>query len=73
MWATQKLTPSPGMDPVQKKVLQWMPVVFGVMFAFFPSGLVLYWLTNGVLGLAQQWWMTKRYGGPTTPAVAKAK
>jgi YidC/Oxa1 family membrane protein insertase len=73
MWATQKLTPSPGMDPMQKKVLQWMPVIFGVMFAFFPSGLVLYWLTNGVLGLAQQWWMTKRYGGPTTPAVAKAK
>ncbi|GAB3738397.1 membrane protein insertase YidC [Silanimonas algicola] len=73
MWATQKLTPSPGMDPMQKKVLQWMPVIFGVMFAFFPSGLVLYWLTNGVLGLAQQWWMTKRYGGPTGPAVAKAK
>ena len=73
MWATQKLTPSPGMDPMQKKVLQWMPVIFGVMFAFFPSGLVLYWLTNGVLGLAQQWWMTKRYGGPTTPAIAKAK
>jgi YidC/Oxa1 family membrane protein insertase len=74
MWATQKLTPSPGMDPMQKKVLQWMPVVFGVMFAFFPSGLVLYWLTNGVLGLAQQWWMTKRYGGPTAPpTLAKAK
>jgi len=73
MWLTQKLTPSPGMDPVQKKVLQWMPVVFGIMFAFFPSGLVLYWLTNGVLGLAQQWWMTKRYGEPAAPAIAKAK
>jgi YidC/Oxa1 family membrane protein insertase len=75
MWLTQKLTPSPGMDPTQKKILQWMPVVFGVMFAFFPSGLVLYWLTNGLLGLAQQWWMTKRYGGPTAgaPAVVKAK
>ncbi|MGL6291565.1 MAG: membrane protein insertase YidC, partial [Silanimonas sp.] len=73
MWATQKLTPSPGMDPVQKKVLQWMPVVFGVMFAFFPSGLVLYWLTNGLLGLAQQWWMTKRYGGAATPVPTKAK
>jgi YidC/Oxa1 family membrane protein insertase len=75
MWATQKLTPSPGMDPMQKKMLQWMPVVFGVMFAFFPAGLVLYWLTNGLLGLLQQWWMTKRYGGPGPggPVVAKAK
>ena len=74
MWLTQKLTPSPGMDPLQRKMLQWMPVVFGIMFAFFPSGLVLYWLTNGVLGLAQQWWMTKRYGGSTPPALpVKAK
>jgi YidC/Oxa1 family membrane protein insertase len=74
MWATQKLTPSPGMDPVQKKVLQWMPVVFGVMFAFFPAGLVLYWFTNGLLGLAQQWWMTKRYGETSNAtAVTKAK
>ncbi len=76
MWATQKLTPSPGMDPMQKKILQWMPVVFVIMFAFFPSDLVLYWLTNGVLGLAQQWWMTKRYGEnppPSAPALSKAK
>ncbi|GIX40136.1 MAG: membrane protein insertase YidC [Silanimonas sp.] len=72
MWLTQKLTPSPGMDPMQKKMLQWMPVVFGVLFAFFPSGLVLYWFTNGLLGLAQQWWMTKRYGEtPALPAKAK--
>ncbi|TWH99499.1 YidC/Oxa1 family membrane protein insertase [Luteimonas cucumeris] len=62
MWATQKLTPvAPGMDPMQQKMMQWMPVVFGVMFAFFPAGLVLYWVTNGALGLLQQWWMTKRY------------
>lgn len=62
MWATQKLTPvAPGMDPMQQKMMQWMPVVFGVMFALFPAGLVLYWCTNGALGLLQQWWMTKRY------------
>ena len=62
MWATQKLTPmTPGMDPMQQKMMQWMPVVFGVMFAFFPAGLVLYWITNSGLGLLQQWWMTKRY------------
>jgi YidC/Oxa1 family membrane protein insertase len=40
----------------------------GVMFAFFPAGLVLYWVTNGSLGLLQQWWMTRKYGGPAKPA-----
>ena len=61
MWTTQKLTPAVGMDPMQQKMMQLMPLVFGVMFAFFPAGLVLYWVTNGALGLAQQWWNTKRY------------
>ncbi|MEO6365033.1 MAG: membrane protein insertase YidC [Luteimonas sp.] len=61
MWATQKLTPAVGMDPMQQKMMQMMPLVFGVMFAFFPAGLVLYWVTNGSLGLLQQWWMTRRY------------
>jgi YidC/Oxa1 family membrane protein insertase len=70
MYLTQKLTPMPGMDPIQKKMMQFMPLVFGVMMAFFPSGLVLYWVTNGLLGLAQQWWMTKRHG-PRSPVVAK--
>ncbi len=68
MWATQKLTPSPGMDPMQKKMMQIMPLVFGVMFAFFPAGLVLYWVTNGTLGLLQQWWMTKVHGGDALTA-----
>ena len=61
MYLTQKLTPTPGMDPMQKKMMQFMPLVFGVMMAFFPSGLVLYWVTNGLLGLLQQWWMTKQF------------
>jgi YidC/Oxa1 family membrane protein insertase len=60
MWYTQRLSPTPGMDPVQRKVLQSMPLVFGVLFAFFPSGLVLYWLANGVLGLVQQIVIMKR-------------
>ena len=74
MWLTQKMTPSPGMDPMQQKMMQFMPLVFGVMMAFFPSGLVLYWVTNGALGLLQQWWMTKRHGESATPpktAIAK--
>ncbi len=61
MWATQKLSPMTGMDPMQQKMMQMMPLVFGVMFAFFPAGLVLYWVTNGSLGLLQQWWMTRKY------------
>jgi YidC/Oxa1 family membrane protein insertase len=62
MWLTQKLSPTPGMDPMQKKMMQIMPLVFGVMFAFFPAGLVLYWATNGALGLLQQWIITRRHG-----------
>ncbi|MCC6506248.1 MAG: membrane protein insertase YidC [Aquimonas sp.] len=61
MWLTQKLSPSPGMDPMQKRIMQIMPLAFGVMFAFFPAGLVLYWTTNGALGLLQQWIITKRH------------
>jgi membrane protein insertase, YidC/Oxa1 family, N-terminal domain len=66
MWFTQKLTPAPGMDPMQAKMMQFMPLVFGVMMAFVPSGLVLYWVTNGSLGLLQQWWMLKRHGEAAT-------
>ncbi|MBJ7515594.1 MAG: membrane protein insertase YidC [Stenotrophomonas sp.] len=73
MWATQKLTPAPGMDPMQQKMMQMMPIVFGVMMAFMPSGLVLYWVVNGGLGLLQQWWMTKRHGGDPVPAIATKK
>ena len=49
-----KLNPAPA-DPVQAKVMQVMPIVFTGFFAFFPSGLVLYWVTNTVLSIAQQW------------------
>lgn len=62
MWATTQLNPTPGMDPMQKRMMQLMPMVFGVMFAFFPAGLVLYWVTNAGLGLLQQWWMIRKYG-----------
>lgn len=68
MWLTQKMTPAPGMDPMQKKMMQFMPLVFGVMFAFFPAGLVLYWCTNGLLGLAQQWFVTRQHDDKTVAA-----
>jgi YidC/Oxa1 family membrane protein insertase len=68
MFLTQRLTPMPNMDPLQKKMLTFMPLIFGVMMAFFPSGLVLYWVVNGMLGLAQQWYMTKKYHPKTAHA-----
>jgi len=54
----QKLNPAPG-DPVQARVMQIMPIMFTVFFAFFPSGLVLYWVTNTLLSIAQQWHINK--------------
>ena len=55
------LNPTPP-DPVQAKMMWIMPLVFSVMFFFFPAGLVLYWLTNNVLGIAQQWMINKQLG-----------
>lgn len=60
MWLTQKMTPAPGMDPTQQKVMQMLPIIFAVMFAFFPAGLVLYWATNSIISLLQQWVITRR-------------
>ncbi len=54
MFVQQKLNPAPP-DPIQAKVMMFLPVMFTVFFAFFPSGLVLYWLTNSVLSVLQQW------------------
>ena len=71
MWATQKLTPMNGMDPMQQKVMMFMPLIFGVMMAFMPSGLVLYWVVNGGLGLLQQWLMIRKYPAPTTAVASK--
>ena len=55
------LNPTPP-DPMQAKMMWMMPLMFGVMFFFFPAGLVLYWLTNNILSIAQQWFINKRMG-----------
>ncbi len=60
MFMTAKLSPNPSMDPVQQKIMLFMPVAFSVMFAFFQAGLVLYWAVNASLSLLQQWVITKR-------------
>ena len=59
MFIQQKLNPAPP-DPVQAKVMMALPLVFTVFFAFFPSGLVLYWVANNILTIAQQYVITKR-------------
>ncbi|MBI4291663.1 MAG: membrane protein insertase YidC [Betaproteobacteria bacterium] len=63
-----KLNPTPP-DPVQAKVMMIMPFAFGVMFFFFPAGLVLYWLVNNILSILQQWQITRMIEG--TKAAAK--
>ena len=61
MWFQQKLNPAPP-DPMQAKVMNFLPVIFTAMFAFFPAGLVLYWLTNSLLSMLQQWRINKVLG-----------
>jgi len=57
------LNPAPP-DPMQAKLMWFMPLVFSVMFFFFPSGLVVYWITNNILSIAQQWIINTRMGVP---------
>jgi YidC/Oxa1 family membrane protein insertase len=59
MFLQYKLNPAPA-DPIQAKVFQFMPIIFSIMFALFPAGLVLYWLTNTALSIAQQWNINRR-------------
>lgn len=66
MMMTQRLTPTAGMDPMQRKIMQFMPIGFSIMFAFFPAGLVLYWATNAGLSLAQQWYITRKIEADNT-------
>ncbi|MCM8594655.1 membrane protein insertase YidC [Accumulibacter sp.] len=62
-----KLNPTPP-DPIQAKVMMMMPFIFGVMFFFFPAGLVLYWVVNNILSIAQQWQITRMIEGGTKVA-----
>ncbi|AUI67183.1 MULTISPECIES: membrane protein insertase YidC [Glaesserella] len=55
MYLLQKMSPTPVADPMQQKVMNFMPVMFTVFFLWFPSGLVLYWLTSNLITIAQQW------------------
>ncbi len=62
MFLQHKLNP-PQLDPMQQKIMMALPIVFTVFFMFFSSGLVLYWLVNNILSIAQQWYITKQTTG----------
>jgi YidC/Oxa1 family membrane protein insertase len=65
MWFQQKLNPPAMQDPMQQKIFMYLPVVFTVMFLFFPAGLVLYWVVNNILSMTQQWIINKKIIGDT--------
>lgn len=58
MFVQQKLSPAPA-DPTQEKVMLMMPIVFTILFMYFPAGLVLYWVVNTITSIMQQWWITR--------------
>jgi YidC/Oxa1 family membrane protein insertase len=62
----QKMTPSPGMDPAQQKMMLFMPLVLGYIFYYLSAGLVLYYMTGGLVGVAQQWLLNR---GTPAPAI----
>lgn len=59
MYLQTSLSPAPA-DPMQAKVMKFMPIMMTIFFLWFPAGLVLYWLVNSVLGIAQQWYITRK-------------
>ena len=60
MFIQQKMTPTGG-DPMQQKIMLWMPVIFTFMFLNFPAGLVIYWLFNNIISIGQQYYINKRH------------
>ena len=70
MFIQTKMNPAPP-DPVQAKVMLILPLVFSVMFFFFPSGLVLYWTMQNILGICQQWYINKTFSPDKIKAAAK--
>lgn len=67
MFIQMKLNPTPP-DPMQAKVMMFMPLVFGAMMFFFPSGLVLYWCVNNILSIAQQWYVMRQINAAAAAA-----
>jgi YidC/Oxa1 family membrane protein insertase len=72
-WLQVKLSPTPISDPMQAKIMQFMPVAFSIMFLFFPSGLVLYWLVNNSLQILQQWHVNRMLTKEAAATAAKRR
>lgn len=73
MFLQQRLNANVTMDPMQQRIMQIMPVGMAVFFAFFPAGLVLYWCTNNVLSIGQQWWIYRKLDAEGLHRAAPAK
>ncbi len=71
MFLQQRMAPAPG-DPMQARIMQFLPLVFIFIFITFPSGLVIYWLANNVLSIGQQWYMLRSADAPLQKAEQKA-
>jgi YidC/Oxa1 family membrane protein insertase len=73
MYFMQKMTPTPGMDPAQAKMMAITPLIFGGMFALYPSGLSVYILTSNVVGIGQQWYLYRTAPPPPKPSRGPGK
>ena len=67
MFLQMRMSPAPA-DPMQAQIMRLMPIMMTVLFLWFPSGLVLYWLTNGLLSIAQQWYITRKIDAESAAA-----
>jgi YidC/Oxa1 family membrane protein insertase len=73
MYFMQKMTPTPGMDPAQAKMMAVTPLIFGGMFALYPSGLSVYILTSNLVGIGQQWYLYRTAPPPPKPSRGPGK
>jgi YidC/Oxa1 family membrane protein insertase len=73
MYFMQKMTPTPGMDPAQAKMMAITPLIFGGMFALYPSGLSVYILTSNMVGIGQQWYLYRTAPPPPKPSRGPGK
>jgi YidC/Oxa1 family membrane protein insertase len=73
MYFMQKMTPTPGMDPSQARMMALTPLIFGGMFALYPSGLSLYILTSNIVGIGQQWYLYRTAPPPPKPSRGPGK
>jgi YidC/Oxa1 family membrane protein insertase len=67
------MTPTPGMDPAQARMMGFTPLIFGGMFAFSASGLALYIFTSNLIGIAQQWYLYRSNPPPPKPSKGPGK